>query len=210
MDTPFLYELIGYAASLLVAVSLMMSRIVKLRIVNMIGAITFTLYGLLIDSMPVAAMNAFIVVVNGYHLVNIRRNKTRFDLLRVESGNPVLMKFLDYYQDDIRNQQPAFQFGEAYPFNLLLLNEMVPIGAMAGSVQDEVLFMDLDYVIPSHRDFKESEFLYKDEKEYFLDEGITEIRAKTGDDDHNRYLIKMGFSKPDGENDPVLILAPDS
>lgn len=207
MDTAFLYELIGYAASLLVAISLMMSRIVKLRIVNLIGAITFTVYGILIDSMPVAAMNAFIVLINIYHLGNIWRNKTRFDLLRLNHDNPVLQKFLDYYVDDIRNQQPAFQFDAAYPFNLMLLNEMVPIGAVAGTVQDGVLFIDLDYVIPSHRDFKAGHFLYREQIRYFMNEGIASIRAQTGNENHNRYLKKMGFCKQNEKNGFVLHLA---
>jgi len=68
METHLIYELIGYAASLLVAISLMMSAIVKLRVVNMIGAFTFAIYGVLIGSIPVAAMNGFIVLINIYFL----------------------------------------------------------------------------------------------------------------------------------------------
>lgn len=210
MDTAFVYELIGYAASLLVAISLMMSRIVKLRIVNMLGAITFTVYGLLIDSMPVAAMNAFIVFINIYHLLNIWRNKTHFDLVRLEPDNPVLIKFLEYYREDIRSHQPAFRIDESYPFNLMLFNELVPVGVVSGTVRNGTLMMYLDFVIPSHRDFKAGQYLYREQKEVFLDEGITAIRAKSGDEDHNRYLKKMGFRETAGENEPVLKLAPDS
>ena len=43
-----LEEFIGYAASILVAFSLMMSSILKLRIINLIGAITFVIYGLMV------------------------------------------------------------------------------------------------------------------------------------------------------------------
>ena len=42
METYVIYEIIGYVASVLVAVSLMMSKIVQLRIVNLIGAATFS------------------------------------------------------------------------------------------------------------------------------------------------------------------------
>ena len=62
-------EWIGYAASLLVAVSLMMGSLVRLRWLNLVGAVTFTVYGLVIRAYPVAVVNAFIVVINVWHLV---------------------------------------------------------------------------------------------------------------------------------------------
>lgn len=43
-------EILGYAASIMVAISLTMKDIVKLRILNFIGCGLFTAYGLMIDS----------------------------------------------------------------------------------------------------------------------------------------------------------------
>lgn len=61
-------EIMGYAASILIAVSLTMSSIVKLRVINLIGAALFGTYGLLIDSMPVMLVNYFIALTNVYYL----------------------------------------------------------------------------------------------------------------------------------------------
>ncbi len=55
-----IYEIIGYTASILVAVSLMMRSVFKLRVINLPGAVAFTAYGLLIGAYPVAAVNFFI------------------------------------------------------------------------------------------------------------------------------------------------------
>lgn len=210
MDTELIYELIGYAASLLVAISLMMSRIVKLRLVNTAGAVTFTIYGILISSMPVAFMNAFIVAVNIYHLVNIFRKKTEFDLIEVDSDNPVLNHFLEYHKEEILNQQPAFDFNKSYPFNLMIFNKMAPVGVLSGAQEENSLNVDLDFVIPSHRDFKAGEYVYKDRRDIFLDRGIRVIYAKKGDHSHNRYLDKMGFSETGKPNEAELNLASDS
>ena len=68
-------EWIGYLASILVAVSLLMSSVKKLRWINMAGAFVFTIYGALISSWPVFFMNAFLVVVNIWYLVKLN-NKT--------------------------------------------------------------------------------------------------------------------------------------
>lgn len=207
MDTALIYELIGYAASILVAISLMMSRIVKLRLVNMAGAVTFTVYGLLINSMPVAAMNAFIVVVNIYHLINIYQKKTEFDLIEVDPDNSVLDHFLKYHREEILTHQPAFDTDMKYSFNLMIFNKMMPVGVVCGNQQDDILNVDLDFVIPSHRDFKAGEYLYKDRKDFFLGHGIRVIRASVGDTEHNRYLKKMGFSATEPGQEPELQLA---
>ena len=73
MDTAYAFEMLGYSASVLVAVSLMMQSVVKLRMINLVGAILFTVYGLLIGAFPVAFLNGFIVVANIYYLHQMYR-----------------------------------------------------------------------------------------------------------------------------------------
>ena len=66
-------EIIGYMASAMVAVSLMMKNIVSLRWLNSIGCMLFVIYGSLINAWPVAGMNAFIVCINMYYLIKMYR-----------------------------------------------------------------------------------------------------------------------------------------
>lgn len=61
-------EIMGYVASIMVAISLTMKDIVKLRILNFIGCSFFVVYGVMISAMPVVATNAFIACVNVYFL----------------------------------------------------------------------------------------------------------------------------------------------
>lgn len=68
MDFVMSFELLGYMASVFVAVSLMMRSLVKLRVINLVGAVLFTVYGLIIAAYPVAIVNGFIVLVNIYYL----------------------------------------------------------------------------------------------------------------------------------------------
>ena len=55
-----LYEIIGYVGSALIVVSLAMSNIIRLRVVNLVGALVFMTYGVLIGSLPVTATNLII------------------------------------------------------------------------------------------------------------------------------------------------------
>ncbi|MGR5067536.1 MULTISPECIES: YgjV family protein [Vibrio] len=71
-------EILGYAASIMVAISLTMKDIVKLRILNFIGCGLFTAYGLMIDSWPVVLTNGFIACVNVYFLAKMQREKKSF------------------------------------------------------------------------------------------------------------------------------------
>ena len=54
-------EWLGYIASVIVAVSLTMTNIRRLRLINLIGAITFTIYGAVLQLYPIIVVNGFIV-----------------------------------------------------------------------------------------------------------------------------------------------------
>mgnify|MGYP001221671261 CR=1 FL=1 len=68
MDILLSFEMLGYMASVFVAISLMMRSVTKLRVINLVGAVLFTAYGLVIAAYPVAVVNGFIVLVNIYYL----------------------------------------------------------------------------------------------------------------------------------------------
>ena len=68
MDSLLSFEMLGYMASVFVAISLMMRSVTKLRVINLVGAVLFTAYGLVIAAYPVAVVNGFIVLVNIYYL----------------------------------------------------------------------------------------------------------------------------------------------
>ncbi|CAH0536714.1 YgjV family protein [Vibrio marisflavi] len=68
-------EVIGYAASIMVAISLTMREIVKLRVLNFIGCALFVTYGLAIDAWPVVLTNSFIAVVNVYYLTKLYQSR---------------------------------------------------------------------------------------------------------------------------------------
>ncbi len=73
MDGVINWEWVGYLASVLVAISLMMANIKKLRWWNLIGSALFVVYGVAIAAYPVALVNLFIVLINIYYLTKIYR-----------------------------------------------------------------------------------------------------------------------------------------
>ena len=72
-DIP-LIEWVGYAASILIAISMFMKDIIKLRFINLIGSLLFAIYGFIIKAYPVAIVNVIIVFVNLYYLYKLYNN----------------------------------------------------------------------------------------------------------------------------------------
>lgn len=64
-------EWIGYAASISIGISMFMKDIVKLRFINLIGCILFSIYGFIIKAYPVAIVNVVISCTNIYYLYKI-------------------------------------------------------------------------------------------------------------------------------------------
>ncbi|WP_294376682.1 YgjV family protein [uncultured Clostridium sp.] len=61
-------EYVGYAASILIGISMFMKNIVKLRFINLLGSLLFTFYGFTIKAYPVAIVNVIIVFTNIYYI----------------------------------------------------------------------------------------------------------------------------------------------
>ena len=103
-------EIIGYIGSALVAISLMMKNIYYLRRINLIGASTFAIYGLLVGAIPVFILNSFITLVDIYYIWEAKREKEYFTLLPIEQTNgPLLKKFIKFYEKDIKKYFPDFK-----------------------------------------------------------------------------------------------------
>ncbi|RMF55545.1 MAG: hypothetical protein D6746_13460 [Bacteroidetes bacterium] len=195
MDTQTLYEIIGYVASVLVAVSLMMRSILKLRIINMLGAITFVIYGLLIEAYPVVLVNFIIVLINLYYLRELFGRKEAFSLLEVAPDDGYLRRFLEQHAALIAKDQPGFDFRpDAVSVAFFILRDAVPAGLFIGErVGDDTLHVHLDFVIPGYRDYRAGRYVFEEKRAFFRAAGIRYLVADDGSPAHRRYLRRMGF-----------------
>jgi hypothetical protein len=201
MNTQWL-EFLGYLASFIVLVSLLMSSIIKLRWINLLGSAIFSTYGFMIGAFPVGFMNLCICFINVYYLIKIYRTKEYFKILPIESNSKYLEYFIDFYHKDIKKYSNTFAFdSNNISVCLSILRNLVPAGVFIASEQDSsTLKVELDFVIPEYRDFKIGAFIYESNKSYFLDKGYSRFICYSSSDTHIKYLKKMGF-KEVSEND---------
>jgi hypothetical protein len=195
MNDTLLLEIVGYVASVLVAVSLMMRSLVRLRLINLVGSAAFTVYGLLIGAYPVAAVNGLIVGINLYHLYGMRRTKEFFRLLEIKPDSEYLRYFLAHYAREIQRFLPGPPVvPTADHLTLLVLRDLVPAGVfIAAREGPHTLCVVLDFVTPAYRDFRTGHYLYVEEADFFRAHGVTEILSPPGSPEHAAYLRRMGF-----------------
>ncbi len=103
-------EIFGYAASFFVAISLLMSSFLWLRVLNLIGAVSFVVYGSLLGTIPVVITNAFIVCINIYYLVQMfRPDLNGVSYVPIDRARrQQLDDFIAFYLDDILKFFPDF------------------------------------------------------------------------------------------------------
>ena len=191
-----LYELIGYAGSLIVAVSLMMKNIRHLRNVNLIGSSTFALYGLLLKAYPVFLLNGFIAIVDIYYLYGMNKKEDYFNLMPVlDKNHPYLNKFLDYYKNDISKYFPEFSKDKIKGANcFFILRNLLPVGLFIyRELSPKKIEVLIDYAIPDYRDTKNGKFVYYTESIFLKKKGFKEIVTITSIAKHQGYLEKLGF-----------------
>lgn len=201
-------ELIGYLASLLIAISLMMTSILKLRWINLAGAITFTFYGFAIGAIPVGLMNLFIAGVNIYRLIGIYRQQDYFKILEVSEKDTLPRAFLSYYEKEIKYFYPKFFYkGDKHASQYLILRNMAIAGVfLATEADDKTLVVDLDFVIPEYRDFKPGKFLYHSADSVLKQSGYNCVVAFPPNKAMKNYFAKMRFQPKENNSDEELEL----
>lgn len=189
-------ELIGYLGSSLVVVSMLMSSIVRLRVINTVGSVIFAAYALMIHSYPTALMNAFLIGINIYNLMKLRRKEKNYDLVEGAQGEGILRYLLDYYQNDILTYFPDFSAESKANRVYVVCCNGNPAGVLLGNDNGEgSLQVLLDYSTPTYRDCSIGTYLYSK----LPSRGIhTLIFAEKEAQAHTAYLTKMGFVKKDG------------
>lgn len=197
-------EILGYAASALVAVSLSMKSLARLRALNLLGAVAFALYGLALGIYPVAVVNAYIAVINLVFLLRMQPGRSEaFELLRIGGvDDAYLRRFLDFHAADIARFFPGFALERVEePRAVFILRDLRPVGLVIGHRDDQGhLVIDLDYVIPSDRDFRCAEYFYRAWQTVF-DRGITAFLSRSEVPAHRRYLRKLGFRPAPGRGE---------
>jgi len=192
-------SVIGWGGSALVVVSLLQTRILRLRLLNLIGCVILVGFNLAIPVWPMVGMNAVLAVINVVHLWRLLRHRHddhEYAVLEVNSTDAYLAHVLTAHEKDIAKFNPGFA-PAASPYAFLVQRGERTVGVVlahdAGSGRAQI---DLDYVLPKYRDFTPGEFVYR-RSDVFTNHGFHQVLASPRMRDSTPYLNKLGFH-PDG------------
>ena len=152
MSKEFIIEMVGYLGSLLVLISFITTSVVKLRVINTIGSIIFTIYALIIKSYPTAIMNAVIIFINIHYLYRMLHAEKEYDVVKMESDDSFISYFIDHHRADL---DKYFDEIDPQKWNVayVAFADDRPVGLTAGYLKDGDLDLLMDYTCPEYRDF---------------------------------------------------------
>lgn len=196
-----LIEWIGYIASTLVLISLSLSSIFRLRLLNLIGAAVFSFYGFFIGSLPVGIMNLIIVFTNLYYLQKLYAQKDKFEIIESGSNQEYIQKFLSHFEKDINKYFPSFkQHPNDKRIVLMVMRNMNLAGLFIAEENGERLNVELDYVTPQYRDYKNGAFIFEHFKKAVKVKEYKTIVTESDVPQQIKYLRKMGFKQDSSAN----------
>jgi hypothetical protein len=188
----------GTLSSVVVAISLMMRNLRRLRLLNLAGSAMFAAYGAAIGSIPVLALNVFIVAVDAWYLERMRRDRSAFSLLRVDEPLfEYLASFLDFFAKDIVRFAPEFRREEvAGSKAVFVLRDMMPAGLVIyRRAPDGAVDLVLDYAAPPWRDYRNAEYFFGAAARDIAGGAPALFRARASAKAHVSYLGRMGFER---------------
>ena len=196
MDNATMIEIFGYIGSALVVISMLMSSIVKLRIINTVGSVISGIYAVICGAIPLALMNICLILINIYGLIKLLKTNQVYDLVLGEADDALVSYFLNRYEEDIKSYFPEFEptrssGNKAY----VVCCDGNLAGVLLGKEKDGVLDILIDYSTPVYRDCSVGAYLYSN-----VDTNrIHTLRfSEDTSEEHMSYMKKMGFVQENG------------
>ena len=206
MSASTVYELVGYAGSTLIIISLTRTSLLRFRLWGLAGSVTFLTYSLLIGAYPIAIVNVVIIGIHLWFIRNLLSRSTEFfTILHVRPESRYMAFWVEFHREEIDRFQPEFSYepseGQIHAF---ILRDAVPAGLFIAEVHDDdSIEVKLDFVSPAYRDFKAGRFLYSTRSGVFEDPKFDTVRAVSGTEEHIDYLKGMGFEMADRDGRTV-------
>lgn len=201
--TRTLLEVVGWAGSALVILSLAQARVLRFRVLNFAGAVLAVGYNTVLAIWPFAAMNLVIAVIDVYwlrRLLSERDDPAAYSVVEVPADDAYLAHVIGVHLEDIRRFQPTYAApsGDAARWAFLVQRDAETVGAVV--VRDEGAgdaVVELDYVTQRFRDFTPGQFVYQ-RSGVFAEHGVRRLVADAGLSTQTSYLRRVGFRPEDG------------
>lgn len=188
-------DVIGWCGSALLIFSLLQTRVLRFRALNLVACTVLCFFNAAIGVWPMAAQNVVLIGINLYFLVRLlreRHDEAAFEVLEVDPYDEYLRHVLRVHGDDILKYQPDFLWDPDPDTDhaFLVIKGDETVGVVIVTCEGDVARIRLDYVTPRFRDFSPGEFVWR-RSGIFTDLGVR--RVVTPPTMVNAYYDRVGF-----------------
>jgi hypothetical protein len=190
-------QLIGYAASVLIMISLMTKSLVKLRCLNAVGSIIFVIFALTSASYPTAVLNLGIVIIDVYNLVKLLNKKESFDIVPVSGANEIVSYFYTRNKAEIDSLFGSEAVSSADKFAFYFRNNDIAgftAYTLSGDSGEKTALITADFVAPRYRDSAIGTYFFVKNPSFWKEQHISTLVSKNSSKTHIPYLKKIGFT----------------
>ncbi|MBJ7358690.1 hypothetical protein [Nocardioides sp.] len=159
-------DLFGWIGSALLIVSLLQTRVLRFRLLNLAASVILVVYNALLAVWPMVGMNAAVSAINVVFIARMLRDRhaeTGYHVIEVGPDDAYLRHFLQVHEADIERYQPGFAADGlgAGDLAFLVLSADETVGVVVIRAEGEVAHVLLDYVTLRYRDFSPGEFVWR-------------------------------------------------
>lgn len=193
-------EVVGWTGSAVLVVSLLQTRVLRLRLINLVGCLVLIGYNAVVGVWPMVGLNVVLAVINVVYLwrmLRTRHDERSYTVVEVRADDAYLAHVLDRHGDDIARTNPGFTFAPAeVDAAYLVLHGDATVGVvLVRDAEGGTAQVLLDWVTPAYRDFSPGEFVFRDSG-LFRRRGVRRVLSPAGM--QNPYYGSIGF-RPEGD-----------
>lgn len=212
MDGATWLEILGWTGSAILVWSLLQNRILRLRIINLVGCLVLIAYNAVVEVWPMVGLNVVLAVINVVYLrklIGTRHDAASYEILEVCPDEVYVRHFLRTHAADIATFNPHLdtdalaergQVTRATPApddaplrTFLVLHGPETVGLVAlRPAPGGVGVVELDYVTERFRDFTPGEFVFR-RSETLAAQGFTHIEVPVAM--AAPYYERIGFAR---------------
>ena len=191
-------DVIGWLGSGLLVWSLLQTRILRLRAVNLVGSLVLIGYNAALRVWPMVGLNVVLTVINIWYLgrmLSTRHDDRAYQVVEVGTDDEFLAHVLRVHAVDIARFNPGFRPDDGGPdrlaFLVLRADELVGV-VLVRPAGPGVAQVELDYVTQRFRDFTPGEFVYR-RSQLFTERGFHRVITPPGM--VAPYYDRLGFRR---------------
>lgn len=157
-------DLIGWVGSAILVWSLLQTRILRLRALNLVGCLVLIFFNGVLRVWPMVGLNIVLAVINLYYLrklIRTRHDDETYTVVEVGQNDAFLAHVMDVHAEDIKAFNPSFHWRRDVFAFLVMRGDDVAGVVLSRDAGNGVAQVELDYVTQQFRDFTPGEFVYK-------------------------------------------------